>query len=186
MLLPFALLASIQTGAQTGLQTAATPADATLPPPGTTALITAEGRGVQIYHCASVPENKFQWTFDAPSATLYQPHTNNMLGMHTTGPTWTWSDGSSVKGTVSANVPAPDPGNIPALLLKAAPVSTATGTLARVAWIRRSDTKGGAAPAAGCDAGHEGVVQQVPYTATYTFYAAAGASPIMAAGARRR
>ena len=168
--LPFVLFALAQSSAPV--------ADETLPPPGTTALITAEGRGVQIYGCNPAPGNNFQWVLDAPLATLYQPHTDTMLGTHTIGPTWTWIDGSSIKGTVSASKPAPDKTDAAWLRLKAQPVSTATGTLARVAWVRRSDTKGGAAPATGCDAAHEGVIQQVPYTATYTFYSGAGlASP---------
>ena len=182
MLLPFVLFAL----AQNAIQPAPSTADATLPPAGAAFLVTAEGRGAQIYHCASAPGDKFQWIFDAPSATLFQPGTGTMLGMHTTGPTWTWSDGSSVKGTVSANVPASDPANIPSLLLKVVPVSTATGTLARVAWVRRSDTKGGAAPATGCDAGHEGFFNDAATTEIYTFYAASGISAPGVSGVRRR
>lgn len=168
MLLPFVLLAFAQNAAPVE--------DETMPPPGATALITAEGRGVQIYSCNSAPDNKFQWTLDAPLATLFQPHTDIRLGTHTIGPTWTWSDGSSIKGALAAKKPGAGTTDIPWLLLKAQPVSTSTGTLARVAWIRRSDTNGGAAPTTGCDAGHESVVQQVVYSATYTFYSAAAPS----------
>ncbi len=45
--------------------------------------------------------------------------------------------------------------------------------MARVEFIRRSDTHGGDAPnAIGCDAQHLNAVRRVPYTATYTFYSA--------------
>ena len=166
MLLPFALFAFAQT--------AAPATDPTLPPSGVRVLVTAEGRGVQIYHCAALPNNQFEWKFDAPLATLFQPGTSTMLGTHTLGPSWVWSDGSAIRGTATGNNPAPGAGNIPWLLLKAQPVSSATtGTLAHVLWVRRSDTRGGAAPATGCDADHASAEQQVPYTATYTFYSAA-------------
>ena len=165
MLLPFALFAFAQT--------AVPPVDPTLPPAGTHVALVAEGRGVQIYHCAALPNNQFAWQFDAPLATLYQPGTNNTVGTHTQGPSWIWNDGSAVRGDVTAHQPAPGAGDIPILLLKAQPLSSSSiGALAHVAWVRRSDTKGGAAPPTGCDAGHASAEQQVPYTATYTFYTA--------------
>ena len=155
-------------------QNATSTADPTLPPGGAHVVATAEGRGVQIYHCAALPNNQYKWQFDAPLATLYQPGTDTMLGTHAQGPSWIWNDGSAIRGTVKANNPAPGNGNIPWLLLQAQPSSSnAVGTLAHVAWVRRSDTKGGAAPPTGCDANHASAEQQVPYTATYTFYSAA-------------
>ena len=44
--------------------------------------------------------------------------------------------------------------------------------MTKVEFIRRSDTHGGIAPPAGCDAQHLNVTADVPYTATYTFYSA--------------
>ena len=165
MLLPFVLFAIAQMPLPA--------VDPTLPPAGTQLVATTEGRGVQIYHCAALPDNQFAWKFDAPLATLYQPGTTSLVGTHTQGPAWVWSDGSAVRGSVQVNQPAPGTGNIPWLLLQAkATAANMVGRLAHVTWVRRSDTKGGAAPATGCDANHASAQQQVPYTATYTFYSA--------------
>ena len=140
--------------------------------------MVAEGRGVQIYHCAALPNNQFAWQFDAPLATLYQPGTNTSVGTHTQGPSWVWSDGSAIRGTVTASQPAAEAGDIPSLLLQAQPLNgTSVGALAHVAWVRRSNTKGGGPPPTGCDAGHASAEQQVPYTATYTFYTAVQSKP---------
>lgn len=107
--------------------------------------------------------------FQAPEATLVDTQTGSPVGTHGAGPTWTWKDGSSVKGEVAQKVPSPDADSIPWLLLRAKPASQ-PGALASVVWVRRSDTRGGTAPTSGCDAGHEGTTTRVRYTATYTFY----------------
>ena len=44
--------------------------------------------------------------------------------------------------------------------------------LARVTYVRRSDTHGGLNPTTGCDSKHLNAVSRIPYTATYTFYSA--------------
>ena len=134
-------------------------------------LYTAEGRGVQAYHCAAVA-GVFAWGPAAPEAVLLEPASGRQLGTHSAGPIWTWSDGSAVRGKVVQKRPSPDPASIPWLLLSAEPAAAATGALTHVAWVRRSETHGGVAPASGCDAAHPDATARVPYTATYTFYAA--------------
>jgi hypothetical protein len=63
-----------------------------------------------------------------------------------------------------------------AWLLLRAKAGTATGALADVAFIRRTETHGGAAPASGCDSTQDADKNiQVHYTANYTFYSAAAA-----------
>jgi hypothetical protein len=47
-----------------------------------------------------------------------------------------------------------------------------TGVMAQVTFIQRINTKGGKAPASGCDAGHAGQEVRVPYSADYRFFAA--------------
>jgi hypothetical protein len=74
---------------------------------------------------------------------------------------------------------APSPrGAIPWLLLRA--TSTSAGPdgdkLTHTTHIQRVNTTGGVAPATGCDAGHLGEARNVPYTADYYFYRAAGGS----------
>ena len=44
------------------------------------------------------------------------------------------------------------------------------GLLDKVAYVVRSGTAGGAAPATGCDAAHANAESRVPYSATYTFF----------------
>ena len=73
-------------------------------------------------------------------------------------------------GTVVQKLPAPIADSIPWLLLSAQARANAPGVLARVLWVRRSETKGGVAPDTGCNASHERTELRVPYVATYTFY----------------
>jgi hypothetical protein len=146
-------------------------ADPTVPANVVT-VATAYGRGVQIYACA-LEGTAWHWVFQSPEATLVSTDALKPVATHSAGPTWTWSDGSTVTGKVLQQAPAADPANIPSLLLTAAhPAGTPQGLLSPVTLIRRSDTQAGAAPAGGCDAGHAATVIRVPYTATYTFYRA--------------
>lgn len=145
--------------------------DPTLAPTaGGVTIATAQGRGVQIYQCAQADGGTYAWVLQRPEATLSEPASGAPLGTHSGGPTWTWSDGSSITGSVLSKMVSPDPGSVPWLLVKTHPVGSTQGVLSSVTLVRRSDTKGGAAPAAGCDAQHAGVSSRVPYTATYTFY----------------
>ena len=139
------------------------------PPPSQQPILTATGKGVQIYTCqqsATGPE----WIFQAPEATLIDSSGTD-VGTHGAGPIWKSKDGSSVKGELLQKAASPDPTAIPWLLLKAAGVS-GTGVMTKVEFIRRSDTRGGIAPTTGCDPQHLNATSRVPYTAIYTFYSA--------------
>ncbi len=137
-------------------------------PSNAVVLQSASGRGVQIYECTR-QGNRLQWTFKAPEATLVSP-TGATVGSHDAGPTWTWNDGSAVRGTLAQTKAAPNAGSIPWLLLSASAASETPGVLSHVTWVRRSATQGGVAPEAGCAAGQEHERLRVPYSATYTFY----------------
>jgi hypothetical protein len=137
--------------------------DATTPPSSQHAVLTLQGSGVQIYSCAAG-----HWVFVAPAARLFDKD-GLEVGTHGDGPVWHLQDGSSVTGSVIAKSPSPDADSIPWLLVKATG-STGAGVLARAEYIRRSETKGGAAPSGGCDVKHAGDLVRVPYSATYTFY----------------
>jgi hypothetical protein len=139
------------------------------PPPGQHPILTVFARGVQIYTC-QISNGSAQWVFQAPEATLYDTE-GAKVGTHSAGPIWTNKDGSSVKGEVVQKNPAPEPNAIPWLLLKAAGVE-GNGILAKVEFIRRSDTHGGTAPTAGCESSRLQTVSRIPYTATYIFYTA--------------
>jgi hypothetical protein len=149
--------------------TTANAQNATDPPQGQRAVLTVLGKGSQIYTC-QIANDTPQWVFKEPEATLYNQN-NIETGTHSAGPLWTAKDGSSVKGELIAKTASPEPGAIPWLLLKAA-ATQGNGVLSKVEFIRRSDTHGGTASPAGCDAQHLNAVSRVPYTATYTFYSA--------------
>jgi hypothetical protein len=143
--------------------------DSTAPPPSQHAILTLTGKGVQIYVCQLV-EDAPQWVFQAPDASLYDA-SGAKVGVHGAGPSWRYFDRSTVKGEVLAKSAAPDPTAIPWLLLKAVNDDD-SGVMAKVEFIRRSDTHGGIAPTTGCDSQHFDVSARIPYTATYTFYSA--------------
>ena len=131
------------------------------------ALLTVLGRGVQVYRCdaASAPP---AWVLDHPEADLLNPQ-GKLVGHHDAGPAWHLEDGSSVQGKLLEKTPAPQPSDIPWLLLHAS-VHQGTGLLTLAEMIRRTETHGGVAPRQGCDSSTVGATVNVPYMATYTFY----------------
>jgi hypothetical protein len=143
--------------------------DPTVPPPSQHPILTLTGKGVQIYECQLVT-NAPQWVFQAPDASLYDA-SGAKVGVHGAGPSWRYFDHSTVKGEVLAKSAASDPTAIPWLLLKAINDDD-SGVMAKVEFIRRSDTHGGIAPTTGCDTQHLNTAARIPYTATYTFYSA--------------
>jgi hypothetical protein len=151
------------------LAAAALAQNPTAPPPTQRPILTVTGKGAQIYACQQSPTGP-QWVFQAPEATLIDA-SGKPIGTHAAGPIWKSNDGSTVKGELLQKSASPEPTSIPWLLLKAASPS-GSGIMARVEYIRRSDTHGGASPTTGCDAQHLNSVSRVPYTATYTFYSA--------------
>jgi hypothetical protein len=130
-------------------------------PSGSRLLLEAKGDGAQIYTCTDS-----HWRLEAPDAKLLDAR-GQVIGRHFAGPTWRLNDGSEVKGKVIASQPAPDGKSIPWLLVGAVPGS-GSGKFAEVAYTRRTETSGGAAPKEACTSGE----LPVPYTAKYSFYAA--------------
>jgi FtsP/CotA-like multicopper oxidase with cupredoxin domain len=131
-------------------------------PPVGNVVLQAQGEGAQVYACADA-----KWTLKAPDARLLDS-SGNVIGKHFAGPTWQLTDGSTVKASLVSSTPSPDAASVAWLLLKAVPGS-GSGTLATVAFIRRSETRGGKAPDEACTNGDE---KRVNYSAKYTFYAA--------------
>jgi hypothetical protein len=151
------------------LATAAVGQNPTEPPPSQHPILITTGKGVQIYTCQQVNLGP-QWVFQAPEATLFDP-AGAPVGTHAAGPIWRSNDGSTVKGELLQKSASPDPAAIPWLLLKAT-ITTGSGIMTKVEFIRRSNTHGGIAPTTGCDAQHLNAVARVPYAAAYTFYSA--------------
>jgi len=129
-------------------------------PPGARLLLEARGEGAQIYTCSNS-----HWVLKAPDARLVDAK-GQVIGRHFAGPTWRLNDGSEVKGKLIASQPAPDGKSVAWLLVGAVPGS-GTGQFATVAYIRRTETSGGAAPKAACTGGE----LPVAYAAKYSFYA---------------
>jgi hypothetical protein len=126
--------------------------------------------GVQIYQCKPNAEDasKYEWTFTAPEAVLYDSE-HNELGKHYAGPTWEANDGSKVIGEVKARADAPSADAIPWLLLNAKSTE-GEGAFGAVTSIHRVETTGGQAPTEGCDQAHQDEEARAPYTAVYYFY----------------
>lgn len=135
-------------------------------------VLRGHASGDQIYACQPSPsgDSQFAWVLSAPDAKLFDD-AGKEIATHFAGPTWQSKDGSQVKGKVVAqSVPGSD--SIPWLLLSAVDHS-GMGIMSSVVAIQRLDTKGGKAPATGCDAQHAGEKRRVNYTADYYFYSAA-------------
>lgn len=169
VLLVIGLVPSSQLMGQTAAPPAGgVPAQLQVPPPAAS-LLRANAEGAQIYSCAAKPGSAgFEWTLKAPDAILTDASGKPAI-KHFAGPTWQANDGSKVVGEIAGRADAPGGQAIPWLLLKAKS-HEGTGEFAAVTYIQRIDTKGGLAPAAGCDAAHVGQEQKVPYTAVYVFY----------------
>ncbi len=144
--------------------------DRTLPPPAARQLTQVQGKGVQIYTCAALG-NGMAWTPPSPEAVLLRTADSVQVGTHSAGPRWTWKDGSAIGGNVVASQPAPQPGNLPSVLVETFPSTVINGFLTNVIWVRRSEATGGVPPTSPCDPARAGTAVRVPYTATYTFYA---------------
>ena len=134
------------------------------PPAGEKLVRQVRGEGDQIYTC-----DGSNWTLAGPEAKLFD-EAGHQVGSHFAGPTWEWSDGSRVAGRPIANA-TPDAESIPWLLLTAT-AHQGEGVLAGVSSIQRISTKGGEAPAAGCDPSHQGEKARVQYSAVYRFFSA--------------
>jgi hypothetical protein len=139
------------------------------PPQHATVLLDVVAVGVQIYTCEAQGSG-FEWTFTAPEANLFDKQ-GRQIGVHFAGPTWKIDDGSALVGEVIAKSDAPEPGAIQWLLLRTKS-HEGSGTLSQAAFVRRTDTKGGAAPKTGCDASHVSQQARMQYSATYQFLTA--------------
>jgi hypothetical protein len=138
------------------------------PPANEQLLLQVHAKGDQIYSCKA-DGGQFAWTLKAPDAQLFDKD-GRPFGKHFAGPSWEASDGSRVTGKAVANSPSPDADSIPWLLVTVVSRNE-DGKLMRVTSIQRVNTKGGKAPASGCDIAHAGQEVRAPYTADYLFFA---------------
>ena len=164
-LAPSAVLAVIFAAAATAAQRVP---PALQPPANEQLVLQVHAKGDQIYSC-KVDGPQPGWTLKAPDAQLFDKD-GKAFGKHFAGPSWEASDGSRVVGKAAANAPSPDADSIPWLLVKVVS-HEGEGMLAHITSIQRINTKGGRAPASGCDAVHAGQEVRVPYSADYLFFA---------------
>lgn len=138
------------------------------PPANEQLLLQVHAKGDQVYMCKG-EGGQFTWTLKAPDAKLFDKD-GKPFGKHFAGPSWEANDGSRVTGKAVANALSPDADSIPWLLVNVVS-HEGEGVLSRVTTIQRINTKGGKAPASGCDAAHVGQEVRIPYSADYLFYA---------------
>jgi hypothetical protein len=129
--------------------------------------VEAFGKGVQIYTCKAA-NGSYVWTFKAPEATLSDAR-GRVIGKHFAGPSWQAEDGSLVVGEPISVSPSPDAGAVAWIVMRAKS-HTGQGVMASVQYIVRTRTRGGVAPATGCDAAHAGTETRVRYSAVYLFF----------------
>ena len=148
----------------------AAPAAVTVPTGNKVAMRTV-GVGELTYECREKQgaAGTFEWTFVAPTATLWDANRSKAVGKYYGGPTWESNDGSKVTGKQLAIAPATNAGAIPLQLVEAAP-ATGTGSMQGVKYIQRLNTVGGVAPQEPCSASSAGQRRQVKYEADYVFY----------------
>jgi hypothetical protein len=135
--------------------------------PAKSPAVEAFGKGVQIYTCKETAAT-YAWTLKAPEGTLSDAK-GNVIGKHFAGPSWQATDGSTVVGEPLNASPSPDAGAIPWLVIHAKS-KTGSGVMSNIAYVVRTRTEGGMAPATGCDAGHANAEVRVPYSAVYLFF----------------
>lgn len=138
------------------------------PPANEQLLHQVHAKGDQLYTCKADGANT-AWTLKAPDAQLFDKE-GTPFGKHFAGPSWEANDGSRITGKAVANEPSPDSDSIAWLLLSVVS-HTGDGVLAHVTSVQRLHTKGGKAPASGCDAAHVGQEVRIAYSADYLFFA---------------
>ncbi len=161
------LLAGVSTGLSFSVAAQQVPQQLQ-PPANEQLLLQVHAKGDQVYTCKS-DGGQFTWTLKAPEARLFDKD-GEPFGRHFAGPSWEANDGSRVSGKAIANAPSPDSDSVPWLLVNVLS-HDGRGALSRATSIQRIKTKGGRAPASGCDASHVGQEVRVPYSADYLFYA---------------
>ena len=131
-------------------------------PEGHRPVLSALGRGVQIYDCTAGA-----WVLREPAAAILRG--DRTVALHYAGPTWqSVKDGSKVVATgARVVVPARHPKRDIAWL-RLETTGTGPGLFEQVVYIQRLETRGGVAPSGSC---HAGASAAVPYTATYNFWA---------------
>src|SRR5271155_1711544 len=89
---------------------AQTPLPDAIAAPGETVILTLHAEGAQIYECKAGSDGRLAWSFREPAATLLLD--GKTVGRHYAGPSWEYSDGSTVVGKVAARTPGATPDDV--------------------------------------------------------------------------
>ena len=158
--LPFLALTAC---ASPQLQTAV---PANLVPTGERQVERLSARGLQTYECRATPgdASSASWVYVASALELFDA-SDKPAGRHTfPPPIWEAPDGSKFAGTQKARADAPEAGAAPWLLVSTKSTG-AEGRFAKITSLQRVNTKGGVAPAGGCDMKAIRKKEQVPLRA---------------------
>jgi hypothetical protein len=140
-------------------------------PEGYVVVATFEAKGKQIYK-ASLKGDQLGWGRSVPKATLYDSK-GKKAGTHYAGPTWEAEDGSKLvldDKTKVKGAPSRDPKvDVPLLRLEVK-AKGKVGVLNSVGYVLRLNTRGGLPPRGLTPEDIKSEIE-VPYTATYVFYA---------------
>ena len=139
---------------------------ANLVPTGERQVERLSARGLQTYECRAKPgdASSAAWVYVAAALELFDAN-DKPAGRHTfSPPVWEAPDGSKFAGTQKARADAPEAGDAPWLLVSTKSTG-AEGRFAKISSLQRVNTKGGVAPAGGCDMKAIGKKQQVPLRA---------------------
>jgi len=127
--------------------------------------------GIQVYECraALTGADQYHWVFVAPDATLNDPASGHDVAAYRSIDQWnSLTDLSSVSAVLRATQEA-GTDDLPWTYMRAIPASE-DGMFAGVTSVQRVNTRGGAAPRAGCSADTAGTEARVPFTAEFYFY----------------
>jgi hypothetical protein len=139
---------------------------ANLVPTGERQVERLAAHGLQTYECRVTPgdASSAAWVYVASSLELLDAN-DKPAGRHTyPPPVWEAPDGSKFAGTQKARADAPEAGAAPWLLISTKSTG-AEGRFAKITSLQRVNTKGGVAPASGCDLKAIGKKEQVPLRA---------------------
>jgi hypothetical protein len=153
----------------------APPAAAILPPAGNVLAYSLLAEGDRIYACEAGAGGQFGWVNRGPDAVL-----NNRLGDQvgglSSGPTWSASDGSSMRGDMRQSMEAPRGRSTPWQLLQASSRSS-SGIFSSVSYVQEVQTSGGTPPQEPCTQSQSGQERRVEFTALYHFFIPSGSTP---------
>jgi hypothetical protein len=127
---------------------------------------TMRGIGKQVYDCVG---GKYPTSPREPIAGLVSTR-GVPTGIHGAGPFWASFDGSKVigNGAAAASVPQTGTNNVAWLRVPTASTAGQGGVFSKVAFIQRTDTRGGVAPTTPCTVPS---TVSVDYSTYYVFWA---------------